>query len=87
MCRDAGIGSSAIDNSARDKFVKPLNLFKPGQAGPSGEYQETLTPTSATLANLSRLATCLQLTNSGGMKTVNPSPMASKAPTPLLKEF
>ena len=87
ICRDAGIGSSAIDNSAKDKFVKPLNLFKPGQVGPSGEYQEALTPTSAKLATLSRLATCLQYTNSGAMKTVNPSPIASKTPTPLLKEF
>jgi hypothetical protein len=35
--RDAANGSSAIDNSAKDKFVKPLNLFRPGQVGTSAE--------------------------------------------------
>jgi len=31
--RDGTIGSNAIDTSSKDKFVKPLNLFRPGQVG------------------------------------------------------
>lgn len=28
--RDANLGSGQIDNSAKDKFVKPGNLFRAG---------------------------------------------------------
>lgn len=78
-------GSNQVDSSAKNNFVKPLNLYRPGQAGFTGADQEPITPTSATLHNLSRLATCLQMTNSALMnKNVAMSPMGAKTPTALL---
>ena len=47
--RDVNFGSNQIDNSAKDKFLKPGNLFRAGQIGFSGPEQDPVTPTSATM--------------------------------------
>jgi len=72
-----------VEGSGKDKFAKPLNLLRPAQNGFTAVDQEPVTPTSATLQNLSRLATCLQLQNSALLnKNVSmTSPIGTKTPT------
>ena len=72
-----------MDGSAKDKFAKPLNIIRPSTSGFASNDQEPVTPTSATLQNLSRLASCLQMQNSAllNKNATMASPIGVKTPT------